>query len=121
MMVKQSDNPGRGKATQAVVEKARELLGINRLSRMELRLIPYVQYCLVNDRRLDPARLNQYERTILSSWRRRGWIEGGASRDSLRVSKEFWDAMSELMWLAYANWDETGLPASEEVDNERCP
>ena len=32
-------------------------------------------------------------------WRKKGWIEGGV--EGLRITKEFWDAINEILWLGY--------------------
>ena len=90
---------GRGKITMELRDKAKELLDIE-ISIIELRLIPYIQFLLVNQQRIQPNKINQDEREILSSWRKKGWLVGGAGGD-LEVSKEFWDAMHELLWISY--------------------
>jgi hypothetical protein len=69
----------------------------------QLRLLPYIQYLLMNDQGLEPSRISAEERPILAMFRERGWLEGGASR-KLKVTKEFWDAMNEILWLTYVNY-----------------
>lgn len=96
----------RGQLTPAIVAKAKELLDIE-LTVRHLRLIPYVINCLMNERRIDPRRINQEEREILSDWRARGWLVGGASEDSLAVTKAFWDIMCQLTWMGYVNYDDS--------------
>ena len=59
----------------------------------------YVQYVMCNEQRIDPGRINQKERKVLSVWRDKKYIEGGAS--GLAITKEFWDAICELVWLGY--------------------
>ena len=59
-------------------------------------LIPYMQYVMVNDQRLDPRKISARERKVLARWRKEGWIEGGAS--DLRVTRHFWDFMSEVLF-----------------------
>lgn len=90
----------RGQLTPEVQQKAVEVLG-REISREELRLMPYVQYVMMNEQRIDANRINTSEREILSSWRSEDWIEGGAG--GLAVSKHFWDALSEILWLSYVN------------------
>lgn len=90
---------GRGAVTDAVCEAAQRALGIESITTTELRLMPYVQYVMVNDQRLDPSRVNAEERAILQQWRERGWIEGGAG--GLSVTKEFWDGLHEVLWHGY--------------------
>lgn len=97
----------RGQITAQIIAKAKELLGVE-ITQGDLRLMPYVQYCVMNGQNIEPSRINQKERELLSVWRFRGWIEGGAS--DLAVSKKFYDAMSEILWLGYVDND-----AQEEV------
>lgn len=95
----------RGKLTAQIKSLASELLG-KEISQVELRLMPYAQYCLMNGQSIDPQRVNIAEREVLSDWRKRGFIEGGAS--GLGVTKEFWDAMNKILWLAYIAFAEKG-------------
>lgn len=90
----------RGALTERVQEKAKEVLG-REISLRELRLMPYLQFVLMNNQRLEPHKINQEEREILSSWREAGWLEGGAS--GVAVTKQFWDALNELLWLSYVD------------------
>lgn len=92
----------RGQMTQAINDKAFELLGTY-ITQGELRLMPYVQYCVLNDQNIDPKRINQTEREMLSKWRERGWIEGGAA--DLAISKAFYDAICQLLWLGYVDYE----------------
>lgn len=69
------------------------------ITRNELRLMAYIQYVMMNEQKIDIAKLNDDDRNILSLWREAGWIEGGAS--GLAITKEFWNAMCEILWLGY--------------------
>ena len=89
----------RGQVTTEIKAKAKELLDIDSISVTALRLMPYMQYHLVNNTNLNPVNLNEKERRTLSVWRKRGFITGGASE--FGVTKKFWDAMCELIWLGY--------------------
>ena len=91
----------RGMLTIEVEQIALDVLEVTEFSQAELRLMPYVQFVLMNDQYIDPNKVTQAERDILSSWRKKGWIEGGAA--GLGVSKEFWDAMSEILWHSYVD------------------
>ncbi len=92
----------RGELTPRVQSAAKASLG-REITITELRLIPHVQYVMVNERRLEPRHINQEERDILAKWRKAGWIEGGAG--GLCMTKEFWNAMHEILWVAYATYD----------------
>ena len=93
---------GRGLLTTAVQDAANIMLGRG-ITQKELRLVPYVHYVMVNDRKLDPMKVNGEERKILAEWKAQGHIEGGAC--GLSVTKHFWDFMNEVMFLAYVAFD----------------
>lgn len=97
----------RGQLTKKIKSLATELLG-KEITQVELRLMPYAQHCLMNSQIIDPNRINSAEREVLSDWRKRGFIDGGAS--GVDVTKEFWDALSAILWLGYV--------AYEDEDNE---
>ena len=70
-----------------------------KISRTELRLMPYIQHVMMNEQKLDPRKINEDERKILRRWKDEGHIEGGAC--GLSITKEFWDAMSSILWVGY--------------------
>ena len=88
----------RGMLTPEIQEIAKGLLG-REITTTELRLMNYVACVMTNDQKIDPNSINERERGILSTWRAEGHIEGGAG--GLSITKEFWDAMSEIIWLGY--------------------
>ena len=87
--------------TGEINQVAYDLLGIKEITTAELRLMPYIQYTMMNSKKLDPQRMNNEDRAILSQWRSNKWIEGGAS--GLTITKDFWGAINEIMWLGYVN------------------
>ena len=89
----------RGQVTTEIKTKAKFLLDIDDISVTALRLMPYMQYHLVNNTPPCQSHMNEKEKIILSEWRKKGFITGGAS--GLGVTKKFWDAMNELIWLGY--------------------
>lgn len=90
----------RGQLTPRIQEKSKELLGYE-IDQKELRLMPYVQYQMVNEHKINPVSINSDERIILSKWRELGHIEGGAS--GLGITKEFWDIINEIIFLGYVD------------------
>jgi hypothetical protein len=88
----------RGKLTEAVQDEALAELG-REITQAELRLMPYIQWVMMNNQRLEPNKIHQGEREILATWRKEGYIEGGAS--GLAISKEFWDAINQILWHSY--------------------
>ena len=93
----------RGQLTKRIKIKSKELLGYE-IDQTELRLMPYIQYTMVNDQRINPQHCNQADRDILSKWRQAGHIEGGAA--GLRVTEEFWNIICEIIRLGYVDLTE---------------
>jgi hypothetical protein len=89
---------GRGILTKELQEIANRRIGRD-IDRTELRLIPYVQYVMVNDQKIDIEKINQDERKILRKWKDAGLVEGGAS--GLSVTKDFWDFACEILFQSY--------------------
>ena len=90
----------RGQLTERVQAKAVELLGRD-IDVAELRLMPYVQHVMMNEQRIDTRHTSGTDRQTLSKWRDEGHIEGGAS--GLAITKEFWDILNEILFLAYVD------------------
>ena len=92
---------GRGNVTPEVRERIHTLLGVQITDRLYLSLMAYLQYVLMNDQRIDHARISCADRKLLADWRKKGWIDGGKGEVDLKVSRFFWDAMSEILYLSY--------------------
>lgn len=93
----------RGSLTPAVAEVAKNTkIPFPELTQVQLRLMPYVWSLCMDGMRLDPRKVNQEEREILSEWRHRGFLFGGAS-EIVSVSKDFWDTITEILWAGYAD------------------
>lgn len=88
----------RGAMTVKIKEVSKKFLGVE-ITQSELRLMPYIQFTMMNNQKIDPNRISEEERRILSKWRLAGWIEGGASEMS--ITKDFWDALNEILWFGY--------------------
>lgn len=93
----------RGELTQEIKDKSRGLLGYE-IDVRELRLMPYIQYVMMNEQRIDPKHINAEEREILSCWRSAGHISGGAS--GMEITRQFWDIMNEILWMSYVDISE---------------
>ena len=89
---------GRGILSEKVKAKSKELLEYE-IEKEELRLLPYIQYTMMNDQKIDPDKVFEGERKILRKWKDKKYIEGGAS--GLSITKEFWDIMNELLFISY--------------------
>ena len=90
----------RGVLTPRIKQKSKDLLGYE-INQTELRLMPYLVFCLTNSKNIDPSKIKNDEKEILSFWRKKKLIEGGAS--DLAVDKKFWDAMNEIIFLGYVH------------------
>ena len=90
---------GRGVLTDKVRFEAMAQLGRD-ITQAELRLMPYIQFCMMNGQILNTNRINKGERAVLQQWRDEGHVEGGAS--GLSITKDFWDSINQILWLAYA-------------------
>lgn len=99
----------RGQVTDEVKRVAAQTLGIQDIGTIELRLMPYIQWVMMNGQRVEPAKVNAAERRILSRWREAGWIEGGAS--GLSITKEFWDGINQILWVSYVAHGDYDLTA----------
>lgn len=102
---------GRGVLTQEIKDKSKELLGYE-IEKHQLRLLPYIQYRLLNNKNLDPSHLNFPDDFLaLSDWAKEGHITSGigatgrplisSGAPRLQISKKFWDIMCELIYMAY--------------------
>ena len=92
----------RGALTKEVKAVSKKLLGYS-ITLQELGLIPYVQYVLLNDRRIEREKVNIEESHILETWETKGFLE---TSYPMTVSKKFWNAMCEILFLSYVNIEE---------------
>lgn len=93
----------RGQLTPPVKAFA-ESKGFSDFNRTELRLLPYIQYVMMNEQKLELSRINSEEREAFSRWREKGWVTGGAG--PMTITKQFWDSMNQILWLSYVNHEE---------------
>ena len=88
----------RGMLSEEIKQKSQELLWYE-ITQEELRLMPYVLYCVLNDQDVSPRHINVEERKILMEWDKKGFISSPSS--DLRVRKDFYDMANELLWIGY--------------------
>ena len=89
----------RGQLNPMVQEVAEKYLGRPLKGTAELRLLPYLDYLMKNEQKLDPRKINQEERELLKELKQEEHIGGGAC--GLQMTKEFYDAMQQILWQAY--------------------
>ena len=97
---------GRGRLTAEIRGLLESFFG-RPTSVAELRLLPYLHYCTINERRIDPNRINGTDREILSQWRAAGLIQGGAT--DLMIRPAFFRFIGEVLLLAYVDFDREGV------------
>jgi len=91
---------GRGILTKRANEIAKKMIG-REITLTELRLIPYIQYVMLNEQKIKIEHINFEERKILSEWKTENFIEGGAT--GLAITKKFWDFMCEILFETYVD------------------
>ncbi len=96
----------RGVITEKIKEKYN-------MTHDELRLIPYIQYLIVNHEPIDPRKINGEERKILQEWRDKGYLTFSMC-EPLAVSREFWDTMNDFLWDCYVIHTEADNGGSRE-------
>lgn len=92
----------RGQLTAEIQAKAVAFWG-REINQTELRLYPYIHSCAVNDRKIDPRKINSEERMLMQMWKRSGHFEGGMT--DIDMSREFFDFINDLLWFAYFTYD----------------
>lgn len=92
----------RGCLTEELAEKYKPHMGTGyRMTTIELRLIPYLQYLAVNREPVDRRKISADEFAALAVWGQRGWIDFNID-EPVAVTKEFWSFMCGVLWDAYA-------------------
>jgi len=81
------------------VNKIAEDMIHRKITQVELRLMPYIQYVMLNEQIIETIRINSKERKILQKWKDEGFIKGGAT--GLSITKEFYDFICEILFEAY--------------------
>jgi hypothetical protein len=90
----------RGILTQRVKDLSNTLFG-RPISVTELRLMAYVQDRAMNGHKIEMKCVNRKELEFLEIWFKKGWMTGGY--ENFCLSREFWDKMSQLMYMAYVD------------------
>jgi len=89
----------RGQLTEEVQNIAIKELKRPLNSIAELRLLPYLDYVMKNNMKLNPFKLNEEDRQVLSDLKKEGHIKGGIN--GLLMTKEFYDAIQQILWQGY--------------------
>lgn len=100
----------RGIVTSSVNEKAKKFLG-REITVTELRLYPYIDYCLKNGGFYDRKKIDHTENQILIKLENEKHID--RCGNMFFISKEFYDFMNDVLWDSYV---ETKLSKEGEED-----
>ena len=94
----------RGVITPEIEKLGETFLG-KKLTQQELRLLPYIDYISKNLQGIDPFRINQEEREILSAWKKKGYIKYSSSTTEgyFSIRRDFYDFTNSVLWLAYVD------------------
>lgn len=90
----------RGVLTDEVKELSKELFGYEFTVR-ELRMLPYLMHCLLDNANVNPNKINAEERAILMGWQKNNFLERPSA--ALAVSSEFYDKMCRMLKIGYCS------------------
>lgn len=102
----------RGMLTDEIKEFAEKFLG-REFDITELRLYPYLDYCLKNGGKYESKRVNWEEEKIMMqlAFECRMKVE----ENSFSVTKSFYDFIQEVLWMSYV---EDKLILEDEINNQ---
>ena len=92
----------RGSLNSNVQVVANKMIGRD-IEYRELRLYPYIDYCLKNGNELSRSRINDEEVEILEKLENEGHVlyQGG----KIYVSKSFYDFLQEVLAVSYVDFE----------------
>lgn len=90
----------RGVLTSEVKALSKELLGYE-ITVTELRLLPYIMTCLMDNNCIGPAHVNSKDRAVFAKWKREGRLFDPSS--DLTVSPEFYDIICKILKIGYCS------------------
>ena len=93
----------RGILTDEIQTIAKEYLG-REITTTELRLYPYIDYCIKNGGYMDRRKMNNEELDILDNYNEKTQIRRDFA-GYVSVSKEFYDYIQKVLWLSYVEED----------------
>lgn len=100
MNTQQENVQKRGVLTQRIIDKSQELLGYS-ISQKELRLLVYVLYEAVNNKRI--LNINEEEKEILNSWIDKQFLAVTGLGNLLWISEDFFIKGNQLVYLGYVD------------------
>lgn len=97
-MAKSKSIGQRGQLTPYIKALSEECFGYE-ITVAELRLLPYIQHCLMNDENIDPIRVNSKDREILMKWQKEGRLSSPSA--DLTITSDFYDVICRILKVAY--------------------
>ena len=97
---------GRGQLTARIEKLSKKLLGYA-IDTIELRLMVYTQYVMVNEQRFIERNLRPEEHEIIQKWEDAGYANNEGVH--LTITKKFWDILCEILYLGYVDTDKGAL------------
>lgn len=92
----------RGKITDKIKEISKNFLG-EEISQLELRLYPYIDYCLKNGGYLERAKMSREEIGIIQTREQQGYCKRHYD-GSITVTREFYNYMQDVLAEGYVLW-----------------
>ena len=91
---------GRGQLTTKVIKVAKEQLGY-KIDVTELRLMPYLQYCMMNSEAIVRAKINSDDFEVLKKWETKGFLDFNITEGRFKITEKFYRAIMEILLVAY--------------------
>ena len=88
----------RGMLTQEIKDISKKFLG-REIDQEELRLYPYLDYCLKNFNRYEQQKLSLEENKIMMQLCMEGHMK--VTDKTVEVTKKFFDYLQEVLWISY--------------------
>lgn len=103
----------RGKLTERIKTKSKELLGYE-ITQIELRLMAHLVYLFMNEQKINPTLINTNEIHFLNEWVKKKYTIIYPVKDAsiltvvnklnkIYPTKKFWDIINEIIYLGYVD------------------
>lgn len=90
----------RGQLNEDVQKLSKAFLGRD-LTLTELRLFPYIDYCLKNGGKYEPRKINAQEVGIFCEYTKKYPQHFNFTLCEIEISKEFYQFIQNVLWIAY--------------------
>lgn len=90
----------RGQLNEDVQKLSQAFFGRD-ITLTELRLFPYIDYCLKNGGKFDPRKINAQEVDICCEYTKKYPQHFNFTLCEIEISKEFYQFIQDVLWIAY--------------------